>query len=70
MKREFGLVQKSLDEARLRLTYLKCLQGKLDEYNVKAVRLETEVGELRLKVAEAKKIGVAKFKEFDAINLY
>lgn len=62
-------MQKVLDDVRLKLADLECLQMKLDELNVKAVGLEVEVLELKLKVAKAKEVGIAEFKESDTYKL-
>lgn len=45
------------------------MQGKLDELSVKVVRLEAKVDELKLKVAQAKDVGIIKFKKLNTYNL-
>lgn len=48
-------MQKALDNAKLKLVDLEDLEGKLDELNVKAIRLETKVDELKVKVERLKR---------------
>lgn len=47
----------------MKVAQVEKLQEKLSQTNEKVTRLEDEVEQLKLKVAKARDIGVAKFKE-------
>lgn len=61
LMREFEQVQKALKKTRHKLIDMEVLQGKLEELNAKAVRLEAEVNELKAKMAKSKEVDIAKF---------
>lgn len=69
LKRELGKAQKALENARFKLAKLDALHRKMDDLKGKVGGLKAQVGELTTKVPEAKKIGVAKFKESNAYKL-
>lgn len=66
---ELGLVQKVLENARLKLAEIESLLGKLEELIAKTTELEVKVGELKVKMVEAKKVGIIKFKESNNYKL-
>lgn len=55
-------MQKALEEARLRLVEMEGLRKKLEGLNTRAIRLDTEVSELKVKMAKIRRLALLSLK--------